>query len=186
MSIPFHPSLNWVNFTAHPYNAKLVWEPPAPAAARTAQRAAVNDLATQIFKQIIVRGVQFIRDGLRLVLKVPVRALLHAIWRQDNWKERERAKINVKLTGYALAQFVFILPKTLVALGALVTSAASQEKAQWLLSKSADWTAHYDGRASQLEALKEVGRNNADSKEQFIAYKTWLYNFDAKLCRMPS
>lgn len=186
MSIPFHPGLNWANFTAHRYDAKLVWEPQAPAAAPTAQRAAVNELATQIFKQSIVRGVQLIRDSLRLVLKVPARAAWHAIWRPGNWSERERAKINVKLVGYSLAQFVFIFPKMLVAVGALATSAASQEKAKWLLSKSADWTAHFDGRASQLEALKEVGRKFANNKEEYLAFKTWVYTFDAKLCRMPS
>lgn len=67
----------------------------------------------------------------------------------------ERAKVNVKLTGYAFVQLVSVPGKFIVALAALSAGPFSNEKAQWLLDKSVNWTIHLDGRASQLEALKE-------------------------------
>jgi hypothetical protein len=181
MSIPYNDHLAWSSFRADPNWYK---SQPAPSVDRQDQvKHAVNELYAQTINQPVSRGVQFIRDAARLVLKVPIRSVLTPIFLKKNWKERERAKINAKLTGYSFVQLVSVPAKFVVALTALATSKFSQDRAKWLLDKSEDWTAHLDGRASQLEALKEEGRIHAKNRGEFNNYKKWLYSIDPKICR---
>lgn len=120
------------------------------------------------------------------MLKVPIRSVWTPIILSKNWRELERTKINIKLTGYSLVQLISVAFKAVIALVALVVSIVfSKDGANWLLNKSEGWTAHLDGRAAQLEALKEVGAKNAPDRNQYDAYKQWLYAIDPKLCRKP-
>ena len=142
----------------------------------------MNELSTQVFEQPFTRGVQLLRDGARLVLKVPIRALWTPIILEKNWKELERAKINAKLTGYAFVQLACVPAKFVVALVALITSPISSSQTASLLNMSKHWTAHLDGRASQLEALKEVGRKYAANPDEYNKYRDWLYQINPELC----
>ena len=155
---------------------------PALKNENQAKRAA-GELFSHATKQPIVRFVQLIRDTARLVLKVPFRAIATPIFLKKNWEERQRALVNAKLTGYAFVQLASVPAKFMVALIALATSALSQKGANWLLDQSEGWTAHLDGRTSQLEALKEEGAKKAKDRNEFDAYRTWLYSIDPKLCR---
>lgn len=185
MSIPFNDNLLWKAYCSNPdwHKSQLTSSPTLSIDGETQVRRAVDELFAQAVKQPIVRGVQFIRDAARLVLKVPIRSVWTPIVLEKNWKQLERAKINTKLTGYALVQLVSVPAKLLVALAALITSTVSQNKAKWLLDKSEHWTTCFDGRASQLEALKEEGGKNALSREEYNKYRDWLYSIDTKLCR---
>lgn len=182
MSIPYNDYLSVSNFSA------AVPMPAVPAPAVQSEisqtRRAVNELATQTFKQPLVRGVQFVRDALRVVLKVPVRAVFtDPVYFPSNWKGREHALINLKLAGYSFVQLLSVAPKFMVAIAAILTSAISKKKAEWLLDKSNAITAFLDGRASQLEALKEQGLKNINVRSDYDAYKAWVYKIDPALCR---
>lgn len=188
MSIPFNDRLSWENYLQESactssYSVRPVQTPSGDSAQQLIR--VTHELFVNTVKQTFVRGVQFVRDALRLVLKVPVRSVLTPIWRSVNWKERERAKINAKLTGYAFVQLASVPVKFVVALAALATLAISLQKSQYLLCVSQQWTAHLDGRASQLEALKEVGRAHANTPEEYNQYKNWLYSFESIDCRRP-
>jgi hypothetical protein len=188
MSIPYNDHLQWNTYTSDSNWYKSQFEAttaPSVDASSIAKRAS-TEVLTQIFKESFVRGIQFVRDGARLVLKVPIRSVWTPIILPKNWRELERTKINVKLTGYSLVQLISVPVKSVTALAALVVSAVSKNGANWLLDKSKSCSAHLDGRASQLEALKEVGAKKAPDRKQYYAYKQWLYTIDPKLCRKPS
>lgn len=181
MAIPYHDHLRW-----HSYRSESDWpnnQPASPTARNSQLSRVVNELFQQTCKQSVVRSVQFIRDTARLILKVPFRSMKTPIVLEKNWKQRERAKINAKLTGYSFIQLTSIPAKFLVALVALGILPISQNTTKELLDKSESWTAYLDGRASQLEALKEEGRQHAQNREEYNRYKTWLYSIDPKLCR---
>jgi len=184
MSIPYNDNLVWSSYRSNPDWYKSLPEPSNNH--QNQLERAVNQLFEQTVKQPIARGIQFIRDSARLVLKVPIRSTLTPIVLEKNWKQRERAKINAKLTGYSFVQLLSVPVKFLIALSALATAGISQKRAKWLLDKSTDWTAHLDGGASQLEALKEEGRANAKTRDEFNQYKNWLYSIDPKFCRKDS
>lgn len=187
MSIPHNDNLKWAVYASTPdwHKSSTETAPENLTEVEFKVQRAVNELFAQGLKQPVVRGIQFIRDTLRLVLKVPFRATLTPIWLEKNWKERQRSLINAKLTGYAFVQLLSVPAKFLVAIAAILTSAISQKNAQWLLDQSDSYTAHLDGRASQLEALKEEGIKNAPTRIEYKQYKTWLYQIDPKLCRKP-
>ncbi|MDR3625066.1 MAG: hypothetical protein P4L16_08025 [Chlamydiales bacterium] len=188
MSIPYNDNLQW-----HTYASNSNWYKNQPEVitallmdfSDVTKRAATEALA-QIFKESVLRSIQFIRDGARLVLKVPIRSVWTPIILSKNWREFERTKINVKLTGYSAVQWIFVPFKSVTALAALVVSVVSKDGANWLLNKSESWTVYLDGRAAQLEALKEVGAKRAPDRNQYDAYKQWLYDIDPKLCCKPS
>lgn len=187
MSIPYNDNLQWSTYISNSNWHKNSLETsiaPLPDYNSLSQRAATEVLA-QTPKEAVVRGIQFIRDSARLVLKVPIRSIWTPIILPKNWRELERTKINVKLTGYSLIQFTSVPVKSVTALAALVVSVVSKDGANWLLNQIENWTAHLDGRASQLEALKEVGAKRAPERNQYDAYKQWLYTIDPKLCRKP-
>jgi len=160
---------------------------PEPSSDRKSQaKRAANELAVQIFQQLPARVVQFVRDGLRSILKVPFRSLCTPIFLSKNWAELERSKVNTKLTGYSFVQLLFVPVKFCVALAALATSAISWKKAQSMLDWNTKWTAHFDGCASRLEALKEEGCKTfgkEGKQNEYNLYKVWLYNIPAELCR---
>lgn len=176
MAIPYHDNLQWGK-----HLEALTWHSELPADGSQVRRAA-NDLFAQTVKQPVVRSVQFVRDAARVVLKVPIRSLYTPIILPKNWKQRERATINVKLAGYSFVQLLSVPAKFLVALTALALSALSAKGAEYLLGKSQRWTTHLDGRAAQLEALKEEGRKHASTREEYEVYRTWLYGIDPQLC----
>ncbi|MEX1012078.1 MAG: hypothetical protein WDZ27_00100 [Waddliaceae bacterium] len=182
MSISFNIALSWESYLENRDWQSVSTEKPLNGQNSEARRAA-NALFEQTFKQLPLRGIQFIRDTARLVLKVPIRSIWTPIVLEKNWKQRERAKINTKLVGYSLVQLLSVPVKFLVALVAIATTAVSLNKAKLLLDSSEAWTAYLDGRASQLEALKEVGRKNAKSPIEYNAYKSWLYTINPKRCR---
>lgn len=185
MSIPYNDNLSWASFTGSSNWHIGPSEPTLPPLIdRGNPRIRVNEYFVQCIKKTFVpgRGVQFIRDTARLVLKVPIRSIWTPIVLPKNWRELERSKINAKLTGYSFVQLISVPVKFLVALVALATSAISWKKAHCLLDKSEGWTAHLDGRASQLEALKEVGGKKATDRNEYDQYKKWLYSIDPKLC----
>lgn len=182
MAIPFNDNLLWNIYETNPD-----WHKEQPATASAIRENPVNRAAkevfTQVFKQSVARSFQFVRDAARLVLKVPFRSIWTPIILSKNWSELERSKINAKLTGYSFVHMVLVPVKFLVALAAIATAAVSFKKAEWLLDTSESWTSHLDGRASQLEALKEQGAKLAPTKENYNSYKDWLYGIDAELCR---
>lgn len=181
MAIPYNDQLQWSVYSSNPeWHKNAIITPPS--ASKNISEQAMLDLLTHIFIESVVRTIQFLRDGARLVLKVPVRSALKPIILSKNWRELERTKINVKLTGYAFVQLVFVPIKSVSSLAAYIVAAVSKKGARWLIHKNKKWTAHIDGRASQLEALKEVGAKNAADKEQYKAYRKWLYKIDPKLC----
>lgn len=190
MAIPYNDNLIWGIQNSNPDWHKIQPEAEELAPAideedaedNQAERALI-ELFLKTPEQLVIRSIQFVRDSLRLVLKVPLRAVWTPIILEKNWKELERAKINAKLTGYSFVQLASVPVKFLVALAALVTSAISWETANWLLDESDEWTATMDGRASQLEALKEQAGKNAPDRDAYDAYKNWLYSIDPKLCR---
>jgi hypothetical protein len=181
MSIPYNDCLRLDQYYSNPN-----WYEDLQDSSRKEEsqsERAIDELFANALKQPIVRTIQLIRDTLRLVLKVPIRALATPIFLEENWQERERAKVNAKLTGYAFVQLLSVPVKFLCALIALGISTFSSEKAEWLLDTSEEWTAYIDGRTSQLEALKEEGAKKCQSREEFDAYRDWLYGIDPKLCR---
>lgn len=176
MCIPYNDQLSWASYKSS--FGQATSEPDLPSAPPI-----VDELCAQAFKQPFTRCIQFIRDAARLVLKVPMRSIWTPIILSKNWKQLERAKINAKLTGYSFVQLVSVPAKFLVALAALATLAFSLKKARSMIEKSDGWTAHLDGRASQLEALKEEGLTNAVDREEYNQYKEWVYRIDPKFCR---
>lgn len=185
MAIPYNDNLKWGRDIANPnwFNDQSVVLNRSLINNENLCIRSMNELFAQAIPQPFARSVQLIRDGLRLVLKVPIRAIRTPIVLSKNWKELERAKINAKLTGYSFIQLFSVPIKFLVAFLALVTSAVSFAKAKWLLDKSEGWTAYLDGRASQLEALKEEAGKFSENRQQYDQYKTWLYTIEPKLCR---
>lgn len=181
MSIPYNNNLRLESYQSNPNWCQDLHAPSLNNGNQV--KRALNEFFEQISKQPVVRSVQFIRDVARLVLKVPIRAIAKPIFLAKNWQERERATVNVKLTGYAFVQLASVPAKFMVALIAIATSAFSQDRAKWLLDASEGWTLHLDGCASQLEALKEEGAKKAQNRLEFDQYRTWLYKIDPKLCR---
>jgi hypothetical protein len=181
MSIPYNDYLNLDIYQLHPNWHQFV---PAPVSNNENQACrALKEVGSNLTVQPVVRGVQAIRDLARLVLKVPIRAVATPVCLEKNWAERERAAVNAKLTGYAWVQLACVPPKLIVALVALGVAMVSEDGARLVLDTSENWTAHLDGRASQLEALKEEGAKKLSSQEEFDKYRAWLYSIDAKLCR---
>jgi hypothetical protein len=181
MSIPYNDNLSWVNYLSNPDWQDRAITPIKAVDSQTkrAAKAAFNLGLVEPF----TRSVQFFRDSLRLTLKVPLRALKTPYHLEKNWKEYERAKINVKLTAYSFVHVLTVPAKFGVALTALALSAVSAKRARQLLDSIDSCTSTLDGRASQLEALKEEGVVNATDKEALKTYQTWLYSLDPKLCR---
>lgn len=177
MSIPYNEGISIEVFRGHAtYQALYTFPNGNPV-----KRAAIEAI-TNLFKEPVVRGVQLLRDTARLVLKVPIRAVVKPIFLEKNWRELERAKVNVKLTGYAFIQLVSVPAKFAVALTALAISVFSHEKAEGLLNMSRKWTIYLDGRASQLEALKEEGAKKSIDREEFEDYRNWLYHIQPLNC----
>lgn len=186
MAIAYNDNLQWSTYTSNSNWHETPFEATDSLDSGSVAKRAAAEVLTQTFRQSVVRGIQFIRDGARLVLKVPIRSVWTPIILPKNWRELERTKINVKLTGCSLVNLISVPVKSVTALAALVVSVVSKNEANWLLNKSEGWTAHLDGRASRLEALKEVGAKRAPDREEYGAYKQWLYAIDPKLCRKPS
>ena len=181
MSIPYNNNLSLPVYQTNP-NWHQNLQVPSFTSENETERA-VDELFTHTFEQPVVRGIQFIRDTARLVLKVPIRAIATPIFLEKNWRERERAIVNAKLTGYSFVQLASVPVKFTVVLIALATSAISQDRAKYFLDKNEEWTAYLDGCASQLEALKEEGAKQKLSRLEFDRYKNWLSEIDPKLCR---
>jgi hypothetical protein len=165
-----------------PYNDYLKWDSYVNDPERNNWESAFE--SHQKLKQPANRAIQFIRDLARLVLKVPIRAVfVTPVFLPKNWGERERCSINAKLAGYSFVQMLFVPVKYSIALAAILTSAISCKRTlQWcvgLKGRLKDYTDHLDGRASQLEALKEEGIKNAKTREDFDKYKDWVYEPDA-------
>lgn len=176
MSIPYNH-----NLSLRVYESNPGWYMNLDAST-CPEKSIVQELLASTVRQPIKRSVQFLRDVARLALKVPLRAIATPIILQRNWQERERAKINAKLTGYAFLQLLFVPVKFVVALIALAVSGFSQETAQHLLNRSESVILYLDGRASQLEALKEEGAKKAASFDAYAKYRNWLYEINPKLC----
>lgn len=188
MSIPYNPQLNWSTYCSNPQ-----WHEQLPAThvknevqKENIKQVAINEVFEKTVADPIKDGVQFVRDAARLVLKVPIRSIITPIFLSRNWKEYERAKINAKLTGYSFVQWASCPAKFLVALTALATVQVSAEKTQWLIEMNNEFVAYLDGRASQLEALKEVGRIHSSNQAEYAQYKNWLYSIQPKYCRQVS
>lgn len=127
-----------------------------------------------MFKQSLVRSVQFVRDAARLVLKTPPRLIATLFEQIEVERQVERSRINAALTGYTLVQMISVPAKVLAALSALAVSPFSAKKARWIQDISANWTKSIDGQRSKLEALKEEGLKHATRMEEYAAYKQWV------------
>lgn len=184
MAIPYHPKLEWATYHTNP-NWHLSGPKPPEKENESQLRRAISQIFVRTLTETGVRSVQFVRDLARLVLKVPIRAIKEPLWDAKNWKMRERCRINAQLTGYSFTQLLSVPAKFLVALAALATLSVSTKKAKWLLDKGDAWTSQLDGRASQLEAIKEVGTNRAVTRAAYDLYKTWVCNIPPPLCRKP-
>ncbi|MBA3239589.1 MAG: hypothetical protein H0T62_14780 [Parachlamydiaceae bacterium] len=187
MSIPYNENLKWDTYISNPDWYKN--DPEQAAEILNDQENhlnALNELVEQTVYQPVLRTIQFIRDLARLVLKVPIRAIMTPIVLPKNWKERERSAINAKLTGYSFVQLLSVPVKFFVAIVAIITSAFSRKAELWLLDKSERWTTHLDGRTSQLEAIKEEAIKSSSSRKEFDQYKEWIYEIDTRICRKIS
>lgn len=184
MAIPFNDNLKWEGYKNNPnWHANL--PKPATAPIEDLTKRAANAAFGQPFKQTYDRGIQFVKDTARLVLKDTIRSVWTPVILPKNWKQRERVKVNAKLAGYAFVQLAFVPVKFFVALTALAMSGRFFERAQAMLDKCDSWTAHLDGRASQLEALKGVAKDKNITRDEYELYKLWLYTIPAELCRKP-
>lgn len=159
MSIPYNDNLKWDSYRSDPHRND--WN---------------NNVSNQEPTEPKNRAIQFGQDLARLVLKVPLRAVfVTPVFLPKNWGERERCTINAKLAGYSFVQMLLVPVKFMVAIAAILTSAVSCKNAsQWLNN----YSAYLDGRASQLEALKEEGVKKATTRKEFDQYKEWLYEID--------
>lgn len=184
MSIPFNDNLKLETFNENP-NWHLGLTAPLPEY-ESQQSRALEELSDTVFHESLKRSEQFIRDLARLVLKVPIRSIATPIILEKNWQERERAKVNAKLAGYSFIHLLFVPAKFIVALAAIASSKFSNEIPKQLIDATEDWSAYLDGRASQLEALKEEGVKKANTSEDLEAYRSKLYKIDPRLCRKPS
>lgn len=182
MSIPYHDYLSLNTYRSNPCWYKSLTAQESNNNTSPAKQA-VTEVLTTAFKEPIVRGVQLIRDMARLIFKVPIRAIRTPVILEKNWRERERAGVNAKLAGYAIIQLFSLPGKFIVALAALAASSLSENHTKSLLGLNKKWTAYFDGRASQLEALKEEGAKQAQDKKEFNEYKAWLYGIDPQFCR---
>lgn len=186
MSIPYNEILSIKNYRSDATYACLNDLPPTEQNLEDPATRAKGMLYSLTFKGP-ARSVQFVRDALRLILKVPVRSfILKPIFFEKNWQERERATVNLKLVGYSFIQLVAMPVKFVVALVALGIAKRNPEKAQEMLNECDIWTRHHDGRASQLEALKEEGAKSANDRAEFEAYRNWLYGIRPEFCRKLS
>ena len=187
MSIPFNNNLLWNIYSKTPdwhKNKSIEISTPLELFDNKVSYAA-KEVFIKTPKQFVSRGIQFIRDAARLILKEPFRSIWTPVVLPKNWGQRERVAINGKLAGYAFIQLVFVPVKFLVALTAIALSAISCNRAKSFLDKSESWTQDLDGRSSRLEALKEVGVKKINNQSDYIKYKNWLYNIDPKLCLRP-
>lgn len=173
MAIPYNNHLSYNNFI---YNNEWYKDPqnlkPVP------QKA--NPL---FIPELFRRSIQFIRDAARLVLKVPVRAVWTPIILKKNWRERERALINVKLTGYSFVHLVSVPIKLVATIASLAVMIFNINAFNSINVYRHSWTAFLDGRASQLEALKEVGLKKTKTDKEYETYKQWVYSIHPALCR---
>lgn len=152
MSIPYNDNLKWDSYINDPNR---------------------DDWTRQDRTEPKNRAIQFVQDLARLVLKVPFRAVfVTPVFYEENWGERERCTINAKLTGYSFVQMLLVPVKFMVAIATILTSSICCEGASQSLN---NYSLYLDGRASQLEALKEEGVKRAATREEFDQYKEWLY-----------
>lgn len=206
MSIPYSDKIKWDAYQNDQFIDNRGNAVPVGSKQDLFNRA-VKEVFVCSISQLKTRSVQFVRDALRLVLKVPIRAVKTPFIFKKYWKQCENAKINAKLTGYSFVHLLYVPVKFAVALAALATLSVSAAKAQWLLDKCDEGSAYLDGRASQLEALKEEGLKNATMKQPILdkdskpetpeeevlrydderalynSYKQWLYRIDPRMCR---
>lgn len=187
MSIPYSTNLSWNNFNTHPNwfvaQKDQAIEKESELTKESQAKRALSDISNQVFKQPIKRGIQFLRDAARLILKTPIRCIYRPIVEKCLWRQVERTAINGKLAFYSFVQLASVPFKFLVALIALSISPFSGRKAKWLQDKSEDWTQNIDGRMSKLEALKEEGLENSTTHTEFLAYKKWIQQINPHLCR---
>ena len=191
MSIPYNDKLSWQSYVNHPnwHLEQKDQQSVSTVSENTLLKCSVIEVLSHMTSEPIWRSVQFVRDAARLILKVPARSLYTPVFLEKNWRERERAKVNIKLTAYSFVQLISVPVKFAIALSALTAKVLSvaiprlKQVAQTLLESNKSWTAFLDGRASQLEALKEVGRKGAKNKEEFMNYRQWLYSIEPALCR---
>ena len=184
MAIPYNNHLELSAYQSYPNWHKIAecFEKEKSLFPNQTTRAA-DGVFKQSLEQPFVRGFQALRDTARLVLKVPIRSIKTPIILEKNWQQRERALINAKLVGYSTLQFALVPVKFLISIVALIVSIFSKDKAKQILDKSDSMTDFLDGRAAQLEALKEEGCKKAVNKQEFLEYKEWLYSIDPKLCK---
>lgn len=142
----------------------------------------VSIIFIETIRDLVLRTVQFIRDSARVVLKVPIRVITTPSIVTHNWKERERTIINMKLPLYSFAQVLLVGVKFATALLSIPISVLSPKYGRSLLNQCQEQVLTLDGRAAQLEALKEEGRVHAKNPQEFANYKAWLYQFDPKEC----
>lgn len=177
MAIPYNSYyLRLSTSLSDPYWCQNVRAPLEKSEDQTSR--ALEELSMCTYKRPY-RTEQLGRDVARLVFKVPYRLFVN----EKNWQEFERSKVNVGLTFYSCTQWLSVPVKFMVAIIALATSPFSQDRAKWLLDRSEAWTSYMDGRASQLEALKEEGAKKAQTRQEFDEYRAWLYHIDPRLCR---
>lgn len=171
MSIPYSDDFKWGVFNQAREVPQLRETALAFAPTAEIQRLrAVNELWDQVSRQLVLQGIQSLRDTARLVLKTPIRIAKNPF----SWKTRQRTEINTKMAAYSVVQFASVPFKFGVALVALVTTPVTPAGSNTLLNKSFKWTSDIHLRMSKLEALKEEGLANAQSESDFLQYKAWI------------
>lgn len=182
MSIPYSENLSWSNFNDDRYWYLTLADQSAENKQEYQGKRAMDDICDQVVNQLANRAEQFLRDAARLIIKTPFRCIYKPIVEKCIWRQYERTGINGKLALYSFVQLISVPAKFMVALTAISISSLSERTAKWLLDKSENWTKHIDGRGSKLEALKEEGLKNAQSKKAFYAYKRWIEQISSQLC----
>ena len=178
MSVPYSDAYSWGNFKKPPEVVKVEKNSPGNVLKASPADLAIQDIATQIFKELPARCEQFVRDAARLILKTPVRCIYRPIVEGCIWRQRERAIINGKLTFYSLVQLGSIPGNFLASLIAFVSPPYAWEKVVLVQDLNASWTQDIDERRAKLEALKEEGLKHATEEAEFLAYESWIRQID--------
>jgi hypothetical protein len=160
---------------AIPYNSDISIENYRSGYIPTASERTPSFKTESAIRQIFIRGEQCIRDAARMVLKEPIRCVWTPIVLPKNWKRREHLKINAQLAAISFTQLVAVSVKPVVVLIDYVFQKSISEKIE-------SCTTYLDGRAAQLEALKEEGCSKANTWEEYQNYQKWLFQIDPALC----
>lgn len=180
MLIQYNNNLSWGSYRMN--HGFYTPEPVMGNYLLSPKKRAFQNLNQQAFVQPISRSLQFTSRAATLAFVTPVQSVVEPIFLKENWKQRERARIDAALTKYTFIQLACTSLKLIVALVALGICLISGSAAKVLLDKSDKFIKNLDGKMAKFEALKKEGLINSQTKEEYEAYKKWIGDIDPILC----